>query len=173
MIFEPVEPRKIGPFTLHGMFLRRQHEASEVYADVIAGDIITVPNLAQELLHGVRADKTRRVIADALRPTVDRAAGPLQPAVRLAVGPREYDAVRAAVADAAVEHTITPLTEPEFGRRQAREVHTLIVGRMRELPPVDFSEMMRSAMREDEWLLLAHGAVLGVVGGLVHLAVFA
>ena len=43
----------------------------------------------------------------------------------------------------------------------------------RELPPADFSEMMRSAMREDEWLLLAHGAVLGVIGGLVHLAVFA
>jgi hypothetical protein len=33
--------------------------------------------------------------------------------------------------------------------------------------------MMRSAMREDEWLLLAHGAVLGVVGGLVHMAAFA
>jgi hypothetical protein len=28
-------------------------------------------------------------------------------------------------------------------------------------------------MREDEWLLLAHGAVLGVVGGLLHMAAFA
>jgi hypothetical protein len=52
-------------------------------------------------------------------------------------------------------------------------VHGLIVDRMRELPPADFAEMMRSAMREDEWLLLAHGAVLGIVGGLAHLVVFA
>src|SRR4051795_6898874 len=69
MIFEPVTPRKIGPFTLHGMFLRRQHEASAVYADVIAKDIVTVRGFGEELLHG-----------------------PLLPAVRLPLRPRQYDA---------------------------------------------------------------------------------
>jgi uncharacterized membrane protein YheB (UPF0754 family) len=173
MIFEPVEPRRIGPFTLHGLFLRRQHDASGVYADVIADDIVTVRNIGDELLHGARSDKTRQVIANALRPAIDRAAGPLLPAVRIAVGRREYDAIREGVAAEGGEYTITPLSDPEFNRRQARELHSLIVERMRALPPKDFSEMMRSAMREDEWLLLLHGAVLGVVGGLVHLAVFA
>ena len=43
---------------------------------------------------------------------------------------------------------------------------------MRELPPADFAEMLRSAMREDEWLLFLHGAVLGFGAGLVHLAIF-
>jgi hypothetical protein len=43
---------------------------------------------------------------------------------------------------------------------------------MREMEPVDFQELLRSAMREDEWLLYLHGAVLGVVGGLLHLAIF-
>jgi len=173
MIFEPVEPRKVGPFTLHGLFLRRQHNASEVYADVIAEDIVTVRNMGDELLHGARSDKTRQVIAGALRPAIDRAAGPLLPAVRIAVGPREYDAIREGVAAEGVEYTITPMSDPEFNRRQSRKLHSFIMERMRELPPADFSEMMRSAMREDEWLLLAHGAVLGVVGGLIHLAVFA
>jgi uncharacterized membrane protein YheB (UPF0754 family) len=173
MIFEPVEPRKIGPITLHGLFLRRQHHASEVYADVIAEDIITVQNIGDELLQGARSDKTRNVIADALRPAIDRAAGPLLPAVRIAVGPREYDAIREGVAAEGVEYTITPMTDPEFNREQAKRLHSFILERMRELPQADFSEMMRSAMREDEWLLLAHGAVLGVVGGLVHMAVFA
>jgi uncharacterized membrane protein YheB (UPF0754 family) len=172
MIFEPVEPRRIGPVTLHGLFLRRQHSASDVYADVIADDIVTVRNIALELLHGARSDKTRRLIANALRPAIDRAAGPLLPAVRLAVGAREYDAIREGVAAEGVEHTIRPLTDPDFNRRQARELHALFVERMRRLPPADFSEMMRSAMREDEWLLLAHGAVLGVIGGLAHLALF-
>jgi hypothetical protein len=36
----------------------------------------------------------------------------------------------------------------------------------------DFSELLRSAMREDEWLLLLHGAVLGFGAGLLHLAIF-
>ena len=33
MIFEPAEPRKIGRFTVHGLFLKRQPEAADVYAD--------------------------------------------------------------------------------------------------------------------------------------------
>lgn len=173
MIFEPVEPRKIGPLTVHGLFLRRQQSASEVYAHVIADEIVTVRNIALELLRGARSDKTRQVIAGALRPAIDRAAGPLLPVVQLAVGRREYAAIREGVAEEGVERTIAPLADPHFNRRRAHEIRSMIAERMRQLPPADFSEMMRSAMRQDEWLLLAHGAVLGVVGGLAHLAVFA
>src|SRR3954453_7878705 len=122
MIFEPVEPRKIGPITLHGLFLRRQYNASAVYADVIAEDIITVRGMGEELLHGPRSDKTRQLIARTLRPAIDRAAGPLLPAVRLAVGPREYDAIREGFASEGADYTLTPLTDPDFNREQAREV---------------------------------------------------
>jgi len=34
LIFEPPEPKKIGPFTFWGLFPRRQPEAAEVYADL-------------------------------------------------------------------------------------------------------------------------------------------
>ena len=73
----------------------------------------------------------------------------------MAVGPREYDAIRESVAVEAVEYTMTPLADPEFNRRQSEAVRELIARRMREMPPSDFSEMLRSAMREDEWLLLS------------------
>ena len=52
MIFEPVEPRHIGRFKIHGLFLRRQNEAADVYANVIADDIVTLSNIGEELLHG-------------------------------------------------------------------------------------------------------------------------
>ena len=64
------------------------------------------------------------------------------------------------------------MTDPAFNRQQARTLHSFIVERMRKLPPADFSEMMRSAMREDEWLLVLHGAVLGFGAGLIHLGLF-
>ena len=82
------------------------------------------------------------------------------------------DAMRESLASDAVEYTMTPLTDPEFNRRQSGEVRRLIADRMRELPSRDFSELLRSAMREDEWLLLLHGAVLGFAAGLLHLAIF-
>jgi uncharacterized membrane protein YheB (UPF0754 family) len=172
LIFEPVEPTKIGPFNLHGLFIRRQPEVSEVYGELIADDIVTLRNIGDELLHGPRADRTRQMIEDSMRPAVDRAAGPARVAVRVALGASGYDTVRESLASEAVEYTMTPLTDPEFNRRQSAAMRTLITERMRELPNDDFSELLRSGMREDEWLLLLHGAVLGFVAGLIHLAIF-
>jgi uncharacterized membrane protein YheB (UPF0754 family) len=171
MIFEPVEPRRIGRFVVQGLFLRRQDAASDVYAHIIADDIVTVANIAQELTEGPRSDRTRAMISSALRPAIDRAV-PAREAVRVAVGTREYDAIRESVATEGVVHTITPLSDPEFNRRQSGPVRELLARRMRELPSADFAEMLRSAMREDEWLLVLHGAVLGFGAGLVHLAIF-
>jgi hypothetical protein len=67
---------------------------------------------------------------------------------------------------------MTPLSDPGFSRQQSDTMRKLIASRMRELPPQDFGEMLRTATRQDEWLLLLHGAVLGLAGGLVHLAIF-
>jgi uncharacterized membrane protein YheB (UPF0754 family) len=172
MIFEPIEPRRILGFRWQGLFLRRQREVADVYADVIASDIITVANIGDELLHGASADRTRQMIASALRPAIDRAVGPVRPLVRLAIGPREYDAIRESVAVEGVDYTMTPLTDGEFNRRQGERIKRLIADRMRDMPARDFSEMLRSAIKQDEWLLIAHGAVLGIAGGAAHLLFF-
>ena len=44
--------------------------------------------------------------------------------------------------------------------------------RTKDLPPRDFVEMMRAAIREDEWMLYAHGAIMGFGGGVLHLLIF-
>ena len=38
--------------------------------------------------------------------------------------------------------------------------------------PDDFVEMLRSAIKQDEWLLFFHGGALGLFAGLLHLAIF-
>jgi uncharacterized membrane protein YheB (UPF0754 family) len=172
MIFEPVEPRKLGPFRIHGLFLRRQTEVADVYAGIIADDIVTMSNIGDELLNGPRSDRTRQMIEDAMGPTVDQAVGRARGAVRIAVGTSEYDAIRKSVAEEAVEYTMTPLSDPELSRQQSPAVRALVAERIREMSSGDFSELLRSAMREDEWLLLLHGAVLGFAAGLLHLAIF-
>jgi uncharacterized membrane protein YheB (UPF0754 family) len=172
MIFEPTEPKKIGPLKLHGLFLRRQPEVAEVYGEIIAEDIVNLNNIGHELLHGRRADRTRQMIEDAMRPAIDRSVGAAKTAVRVVVGGERYDAIREGLATEAVEYTMTPLSDPAFNRQQSAEMRKLVSARMSELPYPDFAELLRSGMREDEWLLLLHGAVLGFIGGLAHLALF-
>ena len=86
LIFEPPEPHRILGIKVHGLFLRRQDEAAEVYARIIADDVITLENIGDFLLDGPRGDRTRQMLADAMRPAIDQAAGPVRGAVRIAVG---------------------------------------------------------------------------------------
>ena len=96
-------------------------EVADVYAGIIAEDIVTLANIGDHLLYGPRSDRTRQMLETALRPAVDRATGPARSAVRVAVGTREYDTIRDSVATEAVEYTMTPFTDPEFNRRQGGE----------------------------------------------------
>ena len=173
MIFEPVEPRRIGRWTLHGLFLKRQQQVADVYAEIIADDIVTVGNIGEELLHGPRADRTRAMIESSLRPAVDRATGRRAAARAPGGGPdgvRRDPRVDGHRGRGLHDH---PADRPRLQpRSRASRCASLIAERMREMSSPDFSEMLRSAMREDEWLLVLHGAVLGFGAGLVHLAIF-
>jgi uncharacterized membrane protein YheB (UPF0754 family) len=172
MIYEPAEPRRVGRWRVQGLFIRRQPEVAGVYARIVSEEILTVAEFGHELLHGPQSDRTRLLIESAMRPAIDRAVGPARVAVRVAVGTREYDAIRDAFAAEPVEKLMLPLSDPEFSARQSETMRRLIEERMRVMPPGDFAQMLRTATREDEWLLLLHGAVLGLAGGLVHLAIF-
>jgi uncharacterized membrane protein YheB (UPF0754 family) len=146
LIFEPVFPRRIGHFTVQGLFLRRQPEVSDVLAKIIAEDVIT-------------------------RPAVDDAVGFARSAVRVGIGTARYDRIRDAVAQEAVEFA-SAFEDREFGRQQAVKINRFVARQMRQLRPDEFNELLRSAIKQDEWLLFVHGGVLGIGAGLIHLAIF-
>jgi uncharacterized membrane protein YheB (UPF0754 family) len=172
MIYEPPEPRRYGPIRYQGLFIRRQPEVAEVYARIVSEEILTVAEFGQELLHGPQSDRTRVLIEAAMRPAIDRAIGPARTALRVAVGSREFDTIRQSFATEPIDKLMIPLSDPVFSHSQSATMRKLITERMREMSPQDFGEMLRTATREDEWLLLLHGAVLGFAGGLVHLGIF-
>jgi uncharacterized membrane protein YheB (UPF0754 family) len=171
MIFEPVFPRKVGSLTLQGLFLKRQPEVSDVFARMIAEKVINLQNVGHELLEGPRSDRTRQMLEETIRPAVDKAIGPAQGALRVAIGSREYDRIRASMAFEAADFG-SAFEDEEFGREQSKKIYDFVAKQMRKLPPDEFSELLRSAIKQDEWLLFLHGAVLGFGAGLIHLAIF-
>jgi len=171
MIFEPVRPRRIGSVTVQGLFLKRQDEVSDVFARMIADEVINLRNVGRELLYGPRSDRTRQMLEDTIRPAVDRAIGPVQGALRVAIGTREYDRIRASMALEATDFA-SAFDDEAFGHEQSEKIYDFVARQMRKLPADEFSELLRSAVKQDEWLLFLHGAVLGFGAGLLHLAIF-
>src|SRR5258708_28079460 len=121
MIYEPVEPHRLWRLTIQGLFIKRQPEAAEVYAKIIADDVITLQHIGNELLYGPRSDRPRLMIENALRPAVDQAVGRSRSLVRAALGPHEYDAIRASVAVEAIAFTMAPLPDPVFNLRPSSQ----------------------------------------------------
>jgi uncharacterized membrane protein YheB (UPF0754 family) len=171
MIFEPVHRTWWVPWR-QGLFIKRQPEITEMYARLIADNVITLHNIGTELLTGPRSDRTRQLLEDTLRPAVDAAVGPARVALRLAIGTREYDKIRDSVAAGASGFAPVAFAEPEFNRRQSNRIYAFVAGRLRTMGPDDFVELLRSAIKQDEWLLFVHGGVLGLFAGLLHLAIF-
>jgi hypothetical protein len=170
-VFEPVEPRRIGPFTLQGLFLKRQPEAAACFAGIIANRIITIENVGHELLHGPRSDRTQQMLVGVLEPAADKAIGPAKGAVRVAVGTREYDRIKASLATEVTSFG-SAFADEEFNSAMSAKIGSFVGQQMATLSPHDFAELLRSAIHDDEWLLFLHGAVLGFGAGLLHLFLF-
>ena len=68
MIFEPARPRSLLGVKLQGLFMRRQNEAADIYARIIAEEVVTLSNIGDQLLNGPAADRTRAMIEAAIRP---------------------------------------------------------------------------------------------------------
>jgi uncharacterized membrane protein YheB (UPF0754 family) len=172
MIYEPADPEMWGPVRMQGLFVRQQHDVAAVYAEVVADEILTVSAFGAELLNGPQSDRTRALIERLMRPAVDRATGRARPAIELAIGPHGYQLIRESFATEPVARMMRPLSDPQFSATQSAAMRKLITDRIRAMAPHDFAELLRTATKEDEWLLLLHGAVLGLAGGLIHLAIF-
>ena len=172
LIFDPPDPKRILGIKMQGLFLRRQDECAEVYARIIAEDVITLERIGDFLMDGPRGDRTRQMIATAMRPAIDKAAGPMRGAVNVAMGGGRYDRIKDSFALEAVGRTITPFRDADFSAKQSEKIRVLIAARTKELPPKEFVEMMRAAIKEDEWMLYLHGAVMGAAGGVLHLMLF-
>jgi uncharacterized membrane protein YheB (UPF0754 family) len=173
VVFEPGEPApRYRYLWKQAKFAKRQNEAAASFGHALAYKVITVPNIARELLYGPRADKTRYVVEKTLLREIDSVLGPVRALVRVAVGGREYEAIRHSGTGAAMEVAPKLVEDLEFTQRQAVKIDTFCTTKLRELPPEEFMEMLYSAIEQDAWLLYAHGGFLGLFVGIIHLIIF-
>ncbi|NKQ57091.1 DUF445 family protein [Amycolatopsis sp. K13G38] len=165
MIFLPREPREFfGLYTWQGVFQKRKDEVSADYGDMIAKEIITIPNLLEAVLRGPKSDRLFQLITREVQRTIDTQAGIVKPLVAAAVGSRTFQEMKQVAAKKAAERVPDTIRYAEDYAVNALDVRNTIVDRMRKLSPPEFEELLRPAFRQDEWKLIAVGAI---IGGLV------
>ncbi|MFC8530967.1 hypothetical protein [Nocardia sp. NPDC057227] len=171
MIFAPAYPRWWCPWR-QGLLIKRQNEITDGYAELVSTQVITLANIGDELLNGPRSDRTMQMLEDTLRPAADRALGPARPAVKFMLGSRDYDTLQNTFTSEAMAIAPIAFADPDFNQQQGKQVNEYIAKQMSALSPPDFVDMLRAAIKQDEWLLFVHGGVLGLIAGYAHILVF-
>ncbi len=172
MIFLPREPRRFfGVYTWQGVFQKRRDQVAADYGDMIAREIITIPNLLEAVLRGPKSDRLFAMISREVQKTIDAQASVVKPFVAIAVGTRKFQELKQTAAAKAAERVPETIRYAENYAINALDVRNTIVDRMKKLSALEFEQLLRPAFRQDEWKLIAVGAVIGgLVGELQVLA---
>ena len=171
LVFEPVNPIRLGPkrwgWTLQGLFLSRQQEVSEMFAELTAREVLSIQNFMQEMFYGPRRERTRALMQRHIRPLLEGLA--VRGAALLTMGPRAYADLKLNLVDTVVEASLRPLSDPELNRVHGQLLRRSLSSRMQQMSSQEFQGLLRPAFQEDEWILITMGAVMGFIAGWLQL----
>ncbi|PCJ30131.1 MAG: hypothetical protein COA99_18550 [Moraxellaceae bacterium] len=175
VIFEPLEPIKIGPYKFQGLFLKRQKEVARILCRITTREVITINNMLHAILTGPKSEHTKRIIQSHIRKSIDKTTswgflGIGKPLTKAVMGTQGYIDLKLRAGNMAVN-----IAEKELVHNQAISngqndiIENLLRTRMESLSSSEFQEILRPAFQEDEWKLIALGAVLGLAAGFLQL----
>ena len=170
LIFEPVEPRMVGPLKVQGLFLQRQAEVSAEFAQFMAANVLTAPRLWAELLSGSRSSAFWRLMSlrvDAALGVTGSAGLPnvLGSGFYQLVGRDDWEWLR--VEAIARLRTELPLVVSDIYEltEESLELEATMVEQMGRLTSAEFERVLHPVFEEDEWTLILVGTILGGVAG--------
>lgn len=168
VIFRPLEPRKIGPVELQGLFLKRQREVAESFCHIVTHEILTVGNIINAVLNGPNGERAKNMVKKHIKPLVDETAGMGKALTQMAFGPTGFATLKNKVGEKALEISSTSFNNPVFEKDRAEAVEKIMVERMIALSSAEFQDLLRPCFQEDEIKLILVGAALGFAAGVAQ-----
>jgi uncharacterized membrane protein YheB (UPF0754 family) len=166
LIQKPFNPVRIGPFTVQGLFIKRQKEVSRYFGKIFANDLITAEVVIGEVLKTEPAmDRIRDLIQREVNRAIEDSQGIFKPITVLSLGPTEYAKIGRIISDRAFREIQNPDRRSYRYLDEAFDIEETVADRVGNLPPAEFCELLHPVIAEDEWKLTAVGGLLGLAAG--------
>ncbi len=169
LVFEPKEPRRYGPFVVHGLFHKRQQEVASRFASITTARVLNADNMTATITTGKTGEKVQAIVVGRIGELVDRyATHPM--AAMVLPDPGQVGALRAELIGRVVEEIPKPGGLLHTFTARAVDIRKSLEDRMKALDSESFEGVLRPAFQQDEWKLILAGAVLGLAAGFAQLA---
>jgi uncharacterized membrane protein YheB (UPF0754 family) len=165
MLFTPRDPKRILGLKLHGVIQRKRDQITRDYAKVMAEDLFAPQVIFETLLNGPSSDRLFATMHREISRVVDQQIGLAAPLVQLAVGTTRYRDAKAAVVRKALDRIPQTMSHAHRYAAEVMDIENTIAEKMSQLDNEQFEAMMRPIFKDDEWLIIMVGAVLGAAVG--------
>jgi len=167
MLFRPRQARTFLGIKLEGVLQAKRDEITADYAEIMATDLFAPSVLFEAIITGPGSDRLFAIVGREISAAIDQETGAARPVVQLAIGTKRYQAMKESVS-AQVLSSIRVGDEPSDFEKYAAEklaVEELLAGKMDQMSNDEFEAVMRPVFKDDEWLLITVGAILGGLVG--------
>lgn len=168
MVFEPQQAKVLGPIRWQGLFLMRQDEVSDAYAEFFADRILHPEALVDAILRGPATDRLMHLLERYVAEGIDHASGPARPLFQLAVGTKDWSLLKQEVSHRLIEKVPEELTRIHQYTEETLDLKEELAINLKGLSSADFEQVLRPLFQQDERTLIAVGAVLGAVAGCIQ-----
>jgi uncharacterized membrane protein YheB (UPF0754 family) len=166
MIFNPKEPKRyFGIITWHGLFLKRRMEVSADYGALIAEEVLTPANMIDALLKGPLSDRLITIVQEEVTQILNEQTGPARPLAVIAVGSTRYQQMKRDIAQQVYDALPDALSHVEDYAEDALDMRNTLIEKMQQMTIEEYENVLRPAFEQDEWKLIAVGAILGFMVG--------
>jgi uncharacterized membrane protein YheB (UPF0754 family) len=167
LVFAPREPVKIGTMTVQGLFHKRQNEVAEAFGRIVATRVLNADNIVRTVMEGDGGTRMNEIVERRIGELIAKYEA--HPMAKLVLPEDRRPALRAEL----LERIQTEWPKPGgFFHTFAGESVDLqgeLERRMKALDRVSYEGVLRPAFQQDEWKLIAAGAVLGTIAGVLQL----
>jgi len=167
LIFYPKTPLRIGPWSIQGVFHKRQRQVAELYAETISARVLSPENIVRTVTSGAHGELLAAIVRRHVGALLDKYE---QNPMLAGLVP---EAGRAAIRLELQARVASELPRPDGVVHQfvahAMDIQGELFARMTQLDPESFEGVLRPAFEQDEWKLIVVGAVLGLAAGFVQL----
>ena len=165
LIFEPKEPKQVGPLKIQGVFIKRQREVATSFADVIAERVLNAENMVQHISEGPNRQRVLGILEGQVEESMkvyerDAMVGMLVSKDKLAEAKSDLlDRVRNA--------DITDSSQIKTFADQSCHIRGQLEANLAALDSAQFSGILRPVFQKDERKLILAGGVIGTgIGAL-------
>jgi uncharacterized membrane protein YheB (UPF0754 family) len=167
LVFAPREPVRVGPITVQGLFHKRQAEVAEAFGRIVATRVLNADNIVRTVMEGNGAARMNEIVEHRVGELITKYEA--HPMAKLVVPEEQRPALRAEVLERIKREWPKPGGFFHTFAGESVDLNGELERRMKALDRESYEGVLRPAFQQDEWKLIAAGAILGTVAGVLQL----